>query len=172
MVLLIWFLFFSRKTYFASLHTQMRLEEGYEFRFKVEKIINLPDESYYVLLSEFNKKFLLPTGFYQEYNIKVGNEIICKIDKINCNGKVFLEPISPIYSAGEKDIFTLFETGQRETRKTKDKYSVIKAKSNKTSRAIVVNFPNTLKYLQGENYLCEVIKIKKGEAHLKLISKT
>lgn len=149
----------------------MILEEGYEFNFKVEKIIDLPDESYYILLSEFDKKYLLPTKYYEEYNISIGNEIRCRIDKINCSGRVFLEPKSPIYSVGDKDIFTLLETQQKETRKTKDKYLVIKAMSKKTNRAIVVNYSDCLKYSHGENYLCEIIKIKKAQMQLKLISK-
>ncbi len=149
----------------------MILEEGYEFNFKVEKIIDLSDESYYILLSEFDKKYLLPTKYYDEYNIKIGNEIRCRIDKISCSGRVFLEPKSPIYSVGEKDFFTLIETKQKETRKTKDKYLVIKAISSKTKHAIVVNFSDCLKYSLGESYLCEIIKIKKAEMHLKLISK-
>ncbi|MBI5540846.1 MAG: hypothetical protein HY951_12355 [Bacteroidia bacterium] len=149
----------------------MIIEEGNEFNFLVEKIIDLSDESYFILLSEFDKQYLLPTKYYDEYNIKVGNEIRCRIDRINCSGRVFLEPKSPIYSIGDKDIFTLLDVKQKETRKTKDKYLVIKAKSSKTNRAIVVNYSRCLDYSLNENYLCEVIKIKKAEMQLKLISK-
>jgi hypothetical protein len=84
---------------------------------------------------------------------------------------VFLEPKSPIYSVGNKDVFTLLETKQKETRKTKDKYLVINAVSERTKHAIVVDFSDCLNYSLGDNYLCEVIKIKKAEMHLKLISK-
>jgi hypothetical protein len=149
----------------------MILEEGFEFNFTVEKIIDLPDESYYILLSEFDKKYLLPTKYYDEYNLKIGKEIRCRIDRINCNGRVFLEPKSPIYSIGDKDIFTLLEVKQKEKHRTKDKYLVIKAISSKTNRAIVVDFSSCLNYSLGENYLCEILKIKKAEMYLRLISK-
>lgn len=149
----------------------MIIEEGNEFNFKVEKIIDLSGESYFILLSEFDKQYLLPVKYYDEYNIKVGNEIRCKIDRISCSGRVYIEPKSPIYSKGDKDIFTLLEVKQKETRKTKDKYLVIKAMSSKTNRAIVVDYSKCLNYSLGENYFCEIIKIKKAEMHLKLISK-
>lgn len=149
----------------------MDIEEGADFFFTVEKIINLAGTEYFILLAEFDKKYLMPTKFYQEYNIKIRDKIKCKIDRINCNGKVFLEPKCPIYSVGDRDVFTLQEKEERETHKTGDKYMVIKAVNTKTKNAIIVDIENETSYSQKENYLCEIIKIKKGEMYLKMISK-
>ncbi len=150
----------------------MEPEEGSEFNFTVEKKITLPDGEYFIILAEYNQKYLLPVKFYDEYNIKTGDNIICKIDKINCNGKVFLEPRHPVYKVGDRDVFTLLEKETRETHKTKDKFVVIKAISDKTKHAIVLDEFNKINTSQGSRFLCEIMKIKKGEVILIPISKT
>lgn len=149
----------------------MELQEGNIFRFKVEKKITLPDGDYFILLAEFDQKYLLPAKYYTEYNIKIGQEIICSIDRVNCNGKVFLEPQSPIYSIGDRDVFIIKDTEERIKHKTKEKYLVINTESEKTKRAIISSELTNNTYSRNEKYYCEVIKIKKGEAILKVIFK-
>lgn len=149
----------------------MELKEGNIFRFKVEKKITLPDGEYFILLAEFNNKYLLPAKYYSEYNIQIGQEITCSIDKVNCNGKVFLEPENPIYSIGDRDVFTILGPEERERHKTKEKYQVINVIGVKTKYATIVEELEDNIYSQDEKVLCEVVKIKKGELHLKVISK-
>ena len=149
----------------------MEFEEGKEFSFIIEKLITLPDGQYYILLAEFDQKYLMPAKFYSEYGFKIGQEIFCRIDKVNCNGKVFLEPRHPLYSIGDKDVFLLKEEEERIKHKTKEKYLVIKAESSKTKHAIIDIDSRNYNYSQGERHICEIIKIKKGEVILKAISK-
>ena len=141
----------------------MELEEGNEFLFSVEKKLTLPDGEYLILLAEFNQKYLLPTQNYSEFNIKVGDKIKCRIDKVNCNGKVFLEPEHPIYKVGDKAVFTVLNEEERVTHKTQDKYLVIKAIGENTKRAIIPGDYESTRTSQGISCLCEVVKIKKGE---------
>jgi hypothetical protein len=80
-----------------------RLIEGEEYIFSVEKLISLPDESkHFVLQGPDRKKYLLPEKYYTNYGIKTSEEIICKVDRINCKGQVFLEPGNPWYKEGHK----------------------------------------------------------------------
>jgi len=51
----------------------------------------------------------LLTNFYQNYGIKPGNLLHCRIDKINCSGRVFLEPEHPFYQVGKQYVFKVFE---------------------------------------------------------------
>jgi hypothetical protein len=44
---------------------------------------------------------LLPVEPYNNYCIGGNSTIECRIDKINCSGKVFLEPRHPVYIEGE-----------------------------------------------------------------------
>jgi hypothetical protein len=72
------------------------LKEGCLYNFIVLKSLKLPDDKeYFVTEDPRGKKHLLLKSFYESYNISVGETITCKVDKINCNGKIFLEPQHP-----------------------------------------------------------------------------
>ena len=79
----------------------MKLEEGRYYSFIPLKTIKLPDSSENLILTgPDHKKYLLPLVYYKGYDLNEKKEIICKIDKINCSGKVFLEPLHPFYQEG------------------------------------------------------------------------
>lgn len=78
-----------------------KLDEGKKYSFIVQNIVMLQDEkAYYILEDPFKIKHLLPYWFYTNYGIQQGQSIICIVDKINCTGRVFLEPEHPYYSKG------------------------------------------------------------------------
>jgi len=80
----------------------MKLEEGRYYKFLPVKVIILPDANENLILTgPDSKKYLLPLSFYNEYDLPGKSEICCKVDKINCSGKVFLEPQHPYYKEGE-----------------------------------------------------------------------
>jgi len=80
-----------------------RLKEGAEYKFNVEKELQMPDGSeYFVVTGPDNKKYLLPLVRYSDYGIKARTEIYCTVDRINCKGEVFLEPRNPWYTEGKK----------------------------------------------------------------------
>lgn len=86
----------------------MKLEEGRSYKFIPARIITLPDSNDNLILNgPDGKKYLLPLSFYTDYNLNEKTEIICKIDKINCSGKVFLEPQHPFYREGEYYMFVI-----------------------------------------------------------------
>jgi hypothetical protein len=79
----------------------VKLTEGKNYHFLVEKELVLPDNStHFLVTGPDTKKYLIPAFRYSQYGIMPGNVIKCKIDKINCRGKVFLEPQNPWYSEG------------------------------------------------------------------------
>ncbi|RLD59779.1 MAG: hypothetical protein DRJ01_10850 [Bacteroidetes bacterium] len=77
--------------------------EGETYQFKVNNITCLPggNKEFFVLQDIFGNKQLMSTEYYKNYDIKKGRIIKCKVDKINCNGKIFLEPEHPIYKQGK-----------------------------------------------------------------------
>lgn len=84
----------------------MKLEEGKTFTFNAVKIVELPGgEVNLMLAGPDGKKYLLPLTNYRGYNLISPGTVQCKIDKINCSGKVFLEPVNPWYSEGESYFF-------------------------------------------------------------------
>jgi hypothetical protein len=79
----------------------MKFIEGEEHDFQVIKLAELPDEGFfYVLRHSSTRRLLLPYETYKYYKIEIGTTIICRIDRVNCTGNVFLEPKHPIYVEG------------------------------------------------------------------------
>lgn len=80
----------------------MKLLEEQYYRFKVLKTVTLPDTSENMILQgPDGRKYMLPLAYYKDYDLKSKAEITCRVDKINCRGKVFLEPENPWYSPGD-----------------------------------------------------------------------
>ncbi len=146
------------------------LEEGKEYPFYVEKLLALPDGDYFILIDEVSRKYLLPRQYYTDYPIKVGTTIICNVNKINCNGKIFLEPLHPIYKVGDEDVFTLTAIEQRVKHRTQEPYFVIKAHNAKTNKAAAITFSNIDTNLLPVKALCKIVKIKKAELLLDVLN--
>ncbi|NSW46298.1 MAG: hypothetical protein HPY79_10845 [Bacteroidales bacterium] len=145
-----------------------QLKEGKAYIFFVEKILKLPDDDYFVLVDEWNRKYLLTQKFYKNYNIEIGKKITCYVNKINCNGKIFLEPEHPIYKVGNIDIFIITKLEERIKQKSKEPYFVALAQNNKTNKAAVINYTD-FQHKMPFTAKCEVIKIKKAEVLLRFI---
>jgi hypothetical protein len=87
---------------------KITLCEGEWFPFKVYNLIRLQDEAWYYVLQDINGlKHFMPAQYYAEYGFKVGDEITCKVDRINCTGRLFLEPKHPFYTEGNHYLFDL-----------------------------------------------------------------
>ncbi|HRZ41752.1 MAG TPA: hypothetical protein P5228_03510 [Bacteroidales bacterium] len=82
------------------------LEEKQTYRFRVIRKITLPDDSAnWVLTCDGTDRYLLPEEYYTDYQIREGMELPCRVDKINCTGRIFLEPEHPWYREGERYLF-------------------------------------------------------------------
>jgi len=91
-----------------------KLKEGKEYKFLVKKQLSLPDNiSHYLLKGPDSEKYLIPAARYSHYGFSVGSEIVCRIDRINCRGEIFLEPHNPWYSEGKSYHFIVDGTDFR-----------------------------------------------------------
>lgn len=80
--------------------------EGEWLPFKIHNLVQLQDDAWYFVLQDINGlKHFLPAENYKSYGFKTGDEITCKIDKINCTGRIYLEPKHPCYREGENYYF-------------------------------------------------------------------
>jgi len=78
------------------------LELHKAYRFKIIKKIEIPsDQNYFLLQDPFEYRHLLPEKFYINYGLENQNEILCYVDKINCSGRIFLDPEHPYYRISE-----------------------------------------------------------------------
>jgi hypothetical protein len=79
----------------------IKLQEGKDYTFIMVRITDLDGVSYFVLEGPDGRRYLLNMERYKGYGIESGKEIICRVDKINCKGELFLEPQHPVYREGE-----------------------------------------------------------------------
>lgn len=91
------------------------LKEGMTYPFLVIKDSLLPDGSgAWVLQDIEERKILLEKKNYIHYTLKPGSTILCRVDKINCSGKIFLEPPHPVYQDNQVYDFEIVKIDRRE----------------------------------------------------------
>ena len=89
-------------------NSKILLTEGNWFPFRVHNLLQLQDNEWYYILEDINGlRHFISAEYYKKYGFKPGDEISCKIDKINCTGRMFLEPRHPHYNEGETYSFEL-----------------------------------------------------------------
>ncbi len=90
----------------------MKLEEGEIHTFQVLKRISIPEEGdFFQVRHSSGRRLLIPEKYYLNYNILPGSTIKCKVDKVSCTGKVYLEPTHPYYKEGGEYPFLIIERG-------------------------------------------------------------
>jgi hypothetical protein len=95
------------------MQVKVKLEEGHFYPFKLTGFLELPDgNEHYIVKDPNNVKHLLLKRYYRNYNFKLGETIQCRIDKINCNGKIYLEPKHPVYTLGGRYEFPYLYTDE------------------------------------------------------------
>lgn len=140
----------------------LKLKEGKEYLFLVEKELIAPDESHhYVLNGPDHKKYLIPLSLYQHYNISVGTSVKCRVDKINCKGEVFLEPENPFYKQGESYSFEVVNHELRTDNTGSDRRIIII--SDKTGNRIPVPYNASKLPAIGSRVNLVVERITKGK---------
>lgn len=89
--------------------------EGNYYTFVLHAEIVLPDgEKQYLLTDPSGTKHLLSYNNYKHYGFEKGQELMIRIDKISCSGKIYLEPAHPYYTEGEWYYFSFLRSEERE----------------------------------------------------------
>ena len=85
------------------MENKFKLKEGNIYDFKVIKHILMPpdEEEHIIVQDEFAFRFLLKQKHYPDTNFVDGESITCRVDKIGCNGKIYLEPENAFYKLGQ-----------------------------------------------------------------------
>jgi hypothetical protein len=79
----------------------IKLQEGLTFNFLLRSVVTLQDQKQYLILEDPDGiKHFLDEEPYKHYHLKAGTTIRCRVEKINCTGRVFLEPEHPLYHVG------------------------------------------------------------------------
>ncbi len=136
----------------------MKLEQGIWYSFLIVGLTKIPDkgEHYILLLHESERKMLLKTDYYVKYNYSIGQNIKCKVDKVNCSGQVFLEPMHPFYTEGQASSFELIRIFFEEE-------SLYNATVKDVFGNCIDVFVHQIEGLKiNESVLLKVIRVKKG----------
>lgn len=148
-------------------------KEGQRFPFTIKNKLVLPgtDEANFILLGPDQKKYLLPEEYYENYHLKIGQTILCTIDKINCSGKIFLEPDHPYYKIGERYDFLVLRLAEQENFLGKTQLIAWVRDLHGLEWSCPIDKSEDIE--PGYSYLaCRVERIKKGELILSLPAMT
>jgi hypothetical protein len=144
-----------------------RLKEGSQYPFKILKLIDLGDgQSNFVLQDPLGYKVLVPAKYYTGYGFEAGQGVMCRVDRINCNGRMFLEPMHPFYKEGQRYDFEILGQGVHEGI-TGEPEHYIEVKD-------ILGHPWKVKIFKGQNVIrqtgalnCFLERIKKGHLFLR-----
>lgn len=147
---------------------RIKLEEGKDYPFQISGSVALPDGQDCFVLTDVNGvKHLLYKSYYQHYDLRLNTEIRCRIDKVNCTGKIFIEPEHPQYRPGKAYPF-IFDT-YREIRNSEgypERYAVLKNGLDQEMFLSADEIEKSLK--KGDVVKAMVERIKKGRVHLSM----
>ena len=146
---------------------KIQLEQGKVYLFKLYKKIESPDETnYYVMIDPFCNKHLIPVGYYLQYNLEIGKSYLCKVDKINCLGRIFIEPPHPFYKENENYLFEFVKKiEKRHNSGNIYNYYLLKGENTYDAYLDAENFELADNLKSGNNFF-QVKKISKGKVFL------
>ncbi len=149
--------------YFDTSH---KLQEGSCYRFNYRKKVLLSDENEYMVFEDpFGINHLLPLADYMHYNLVCPSVVTCLVSRINCTGRVFLEPLHPVYRIGTIHSFEITGNAFRDGKRflcTKDVFG----------NPIDILTDTSMQGLPpaGTEIECRVTTLKKGKPELSLVS--
>lgn len=151
----------------------IKLEEGKKYRFHIQSLVTLPgtNEYNFILAGPDSKKYLLPREYYENYDLKPGMDVDCVVDKINCSGKVFLEPDHPYYKINERYDFLVVSISQKESiLRENELVATVRDLHGREWDCPILSDEGIV---PGFSHLaCRIEKIRKGELMLSLPSMT
>ena len=140
------------------------LVEGDYFPFSILNLIQLQDNEWYYILKDINGlKHFMPAESYNNYGFKPGEEIFCKIEKINCTGRIFLEPEHPFYKVGDIYYFDVIKYPNPDD----ENVLIVKEISGNLIK-VPVNSTKKVDISEGKKVRCSVKSIKKGKLNLEI----
>ncbi len=145
-----------------------RLTEGKIYPFRILKTVSLgPQDDWFVMQDPMGYKILIPKAHYEDYGFKKGMLVNCRVDKVNCNGKVFLEPEHPHYVEGNIYPFKVLDTGYRKNILDENEYYFL-AEDAFGKTITITAASKSICDDASETIDCLVKKIKKGKLWLEL----
>jgi hypothetical protein len=145
----------------------MKLKEGETYKFKIRGKKKFPDGEYcYIMQDPFGYQHYLPATYYEKYNIDSLEYLECKVDKINCSGKIFLEPPHPDYVVGESYDFECIDIKKEDDGMGGSMYIAIVKDCLGKESDLRISAAFAAIHQPPFSIHCRVERIKKGKAFL------
>jgi len=143
-----------------------KLIPGQFYNFQVLKLISIPgDNDFFVLVDLSGNKHLLRASYYMHYPIHIKEYYRCRVDKINCQGRIFLEPVHPMFNIGEIHIFEVREFIGLNSKKGVKEYFKMLAPNGEFG-LLPAKSSNQFKF--GDKLPCRIYEIKKAQIFLQI----
>ena len=147
-----------------------KLNPGESHSFFILKTIVLPDGAeYFVLCDSHGEKHLLPVCYYKDYPIIINQYYNCHVDKINCQGRIFLEPVHPYYKIGRTYIFISVEIVSLKSKKRNE--NLYFKVSGESGGYAFLRKKESDDFEVNKSLTCKVIKLKKGKVFVERVEK-
>ncbi len=145
---------------------ELKLIEGVNYHFVVLKVVELQDmQKYFVLVDPFGLKHFIPHKPYAFYGFGPDDQIMCCVDRINCTGRVYLEPKHPVYEPGKVYDFQVIKSEIDKNRK-----KLILHLSDFYGNIISLDMPRQAGYDNNiKQVSCLVQRVRKGLPELKIV---
>ncbi len=143
-----------------------RLIEGQTHEFRILKKIFAEDgDGYFVVCDLWGYKILIPERYYTNYDFVPGQILSCRVDKVNCNGRMFIEPAHPVYREGESYFFPIESRGRdRNKAGSQEPYLLVRDVLGNICKVKPVH--EDLWKSPPDKLECVIYRIKKGRPYL------
>lgn len=134
------------------------LKEGNCYSFKYIKCVTLDDNNQYIILEDqFGIRHFIEYEPYKDYNLAIAGNIMCLVAKINCTGRLYLEPEHPVYKINKCYQFNIITVNEFPN---EWEITVIDCFENK----ITLNTDSRISVIPqaGDSIMARVESIKKG----------
>jgi len=140
----------------------LTLKPGAIYLFRIVKTISLSDQEQYIVLeSPALSRHLLDRELYPTFRFKKGELIQCRIDKINCSGKIFLEPENPDYTEGKN--YDFLYSHKEDITNTLGEIQTIAVLKGRNGEKAILPLDNEDIHLKPDGIVsARLIRIKKG----------
>jgi hypothetical protein len=132
------------------------LKEGHFYPFNYVKCVKLEDNNLYMILEDhYGIRHFIEHEHYKNYSLSLNSIVNCLVAKINCTGRIYLEPEHPIYKVGEEyhfEVASLIQTEEGVLISVYDCYGNILSFKTETERSEISK----------DQIPARVVDIKKG----------
>ncbi len=148
-----------------------KLKQGNYYNFKYIKRVKLEDDNTYMVFEDmYGIRHFVGYKMYENYNLKLNTDVTCLLDKINCTGRIFLEPKHPVYRKGCTYSFSISQIIWSEN----ERYLTVKDCFNNYLNISLneeMDNENISQYKPGSFIKAKIVKIKKAIPELQLIDR-